>query len=72
MSPRVSELLSGHILKFTKGYNSIKNVGRVTVLVLCITHDNEHSGGCRRQPSTPAEGGRRAKLVCRYRVYHLQ
>ena len=32
---------------------------------------NEHSGGCRRQPSTPAEGGRRAKLVCRYRVYHL-
>ena len=35
-------------------------------------HDhNEHSGGCRRQPSTPAEGGRRAKLVCRYRVYHL-
>ena len=32
---------------------------------------NEHSGGCRRQPSTPAEGGCRAKLVCRYRVYHL-
>ena len=32
--------------------------------------NNEHSGGCRRQPSTPAEGGRRAKLVCRYRVYH--
>ena len=31
----------------------------------------EHSGSCRRQPSTPAEGGRRAKLVCRYRVYHL-
>ena len=34
-------------------------------------NNNEHSGGCRRQPSTPAEGGRRAKLVCRYRVYHL-
>ena len=36
-----------------------------------IYTNNEHSGGCRRQPSTPAEGGRRAKLVCRYRVYHL-
>ena len=34
-------------------------------------YHNEHSGGCPRQPSTPAEGGRRAKLVCRYRVYHL-
>ena len=34
ISLRVSELLSGHILKFTKGHNSIKNVGGVTVLVL--------------------------------------
>ena len=34
-------------------------------------NNNEHSGGCRREPSTPAEGGRRAKLVCRYRVYRL-
>ena len=33
--------------------------------------NNEHSGGCKRQASSPAEGGRRAKLVCRYRVYHL-
>ena len=33
--------------------------------------NNEHSGGCRRQPSTPAEGGRRAKLVCMYRIYHF-
>ena len=40
ISPRVSELLSGHKLKFTKGHNSIKNVGGVTVLVLCTLPDN--------------------------------
>ena len=40
ISPRVSELLSGHILKFTKGYNSIKNVGGVTVLFLSKLPDN--------------------------------
>ena len=31
ISPRVSELLSSHILKCTKGHNSIKNVGGVTM-----------------------------------------
>ena len=40
ISPRVSELLSGHILIFTKGQNSIKNIGGVTVLVLCTLPDN--------------------------------
>ena len=35
ISQRVSELLSRHILKFIKGYNSVKNVGGVTVLLLC-------------------------------------
>ena len=35
ISPRVSKLLSRHILKFTKGHNSITNEGGVTVLVLC-------------------------------------
>ena len=40
ISPMVSELLSRHILKFTKGHNSIKNVGGVTVLVLCTSPDN--------------------------------
>ena len=30
-----------------------------------LSYHNEHSGGCRRQPSTPAEGGRRAKLCIR-------
>ena len=39
-SPRVSELLSGHILKFIKWYNSIKDVGGVTVLILCTLPDN--------------------------------
>ena len=34
ISPRVSELLRGHVLKFTKGHNSIKNAGGVMVLVL--------------------------------------
>ena len=38
--PRVSELLSGHILKFTKGHNSIKNISWVTVLVLSTWPDN--------------------------------
>ena len=33
-------LLSRHLLKFTKGHNSIKNVGRVTVLVLRTLPDN--------------------------------
>ena len=28
------------MLKFTKGYNSIKNVDEVTVLVLCTSPDN--------------------------------
>ena len=32
-------VISGHILKFTKGHNSIKNVGGVTVLVLCTLPD---------------------------------
>ena len=40
ISPTVSELLSGHILKFTKGHNSIKDVGGVTVLVLGTSPDN--------------------------------
>ena len=44
---------------------------KVNTQRLYVKCNNEHSGGCRRQPSTPAEGGRRAKLVCRYRVYHL-
>ena len=35
-----SELLSGHVLKFTKGHNSIKNIGGVMVLVLCTSPDN--------------------------------
>ena len=39
ISPRVSELFSRHILKFTKGHNSIKTVGGVTVLVLCTSPD---------------------------------
>ena len=40
ISPRVSELLSGHILEFTKGHNFMKNVGGVSVLVLCASSDN--------------------------------
>ena len=40
ISLRISELLSGHILKFTKEYDSIKIVGGVTVLVLCTSPDN--------------------------------
>ena len=40
ISPMVSELLSGHILKFTKGHNSIRNLDEVTVLVLCTSPDN--------------------------------
>ena len=40
ISPRVSELLSGHILEFTKGHNFIKNEGGVLVLVLCASSDN--------------------------------
>ena len=40
ISPWVSKLLSGHVQKFTKGHNSIKNVGGVTVLVLCTLPDN--------------------------------
>ena len=40
ISPRVSELLSGHILKFTKGHNSIKTVDGVMVLNLCTSHDD--------------------------------
>ena len=40
ISPRVSELLNGHILKFTKGHNSIKDVGGFTILVLCTSPDN--------------------------------
>ena len=40
ISQSVSELSSGHVQKFTRGYNSIKNVGGVTVLVLCISSDN--------------------------------
>ena len=33
-------VLCRHILKFTKGHNSIKNVDGVMVLVLCILPDN--------------------------------
>ena len=40
ISPRVSELLSRHTLTFKKGHNSIKNVGGVTLLVLCTSPDN--------------------------------
>ena len=40
ISPKVSELLSGHILKLTKGHNSIKNVGGLTVLVRYTLPDN--------------------------------
>ena len=42
ISPRVSELSSGHILKFTKEHNPIKNVhvGGVTVLVMSTSPDN--------------------------------
>ena len=37
ISSRVSDLLSGHdfILKYTKGHNSVNNVGGVTVFVFC-------------------------------------
>ena len=40
-SQRGSELLSGYIslLKFSKGHNSVKNVGGVMVLVLCKSSD---------------------------------
>ena len=37
---KVSELISTHILKFSKGHNSIKNVGGVMVLVLFILFDS--------------------------------
>ena len=40
ISPRVSELFSGHILKFTKEHHSIKNVGGVMILILCTLTDN--------------------------------
>ena len=40
ISPRASELSSGHTLKFTKEHNPIKNVGGVTVLVMCTSPDN--------------------------------
>ena len=39
ISKRVSELLSGQkfpIFKFSKGNNSVKKVGGVMVLVLCL------------------------------------
>ena len=38
----ISKLWSGHDfwLKITKGYNSVNNVGRVTVLVLCTLSDD--------------------------------
>ena len=39
ISHRVSELLKDyffHIQNFLKGHNSVKTVGRVMVLVLCI------------------------------------
>ena len=38
ISQKVSKLLSGHLiskLKFSKGHNSLKNVGRIIVLNLC-------------------------------------
>ena len=40
ISKRVSELLSGHDFQYSKGINSIKNVGRVIVLVLCTLSDD--------------------------------
>ena len=40
ISLRVSQLLSGHIPKFTKGHNSLKNEGGVKVLVLYTASDN--------------------------------
>ena len=33
-------VIEQYILKFTKGHNSIKNVGGVTVFVLCTSPDN--------------------------------
>ena len=38
ISQRISELLSGHdfLVKFSKGHNSVKNVDRVTNLLVCI------------------------------------
>ena len=41
VSQKVSELLSRHIsqLKFSKGHNSVKIVGKVTTLVLCALPD---------------------------------
>ena len=42
ISRKVSELLSGHDFptKIFKDDSSVKNVGRVTVLVLCTSHDD--------------------------------
>ena len=37
---KVSELISTHILKFSKGHNFIINVGGVMVLVLFILFDS--------------------------------
>ena len=39
ISQRVSELLGGHYfqLKLAKGHNTIKNIGGLTVLILCIS-----------------------------------
>ena len=34
------QLLSRHILIFTKGHNAIQNVGGVMVLVQCTSSDN--------------------------------
>ena len=40
ISQRVSELLSGHILNFTREHNHIKYIDGVIVLVLCTLSNN--------------------------------
>ena len=37
---RVTELTQFPISKFSKGHHSVKNVGGVKVLVLCVLSDN--------------------------------
>ena len=41
VSKKVSQLLSRHIsrLKFSKGHDSVKIVGKVTIFVLCTLPD---------------------------------
>ena len=42
VSQKVSQLLSRHIfqLKFSKGHDSVKIIGEVTILVLCTLPDD--------------------------------